>query len=295
MAEKQKKAAVYMMLGQSNAVGHILPMRDEDIIREPMKNVFGLSRTLNQSYTNEKLRWTGYTSFDMNLAEEQDNTYSVPNCLARLWQDAVDSGEDLPDLYIVHIAIGAEGITERFMWYPDRPEKLVPGPLGTVDISMYPLALHVFSLLSESFREMGKDFEIIGIHWRGGEEDTDEDVSYLRKCLPGIYHRMFREFREAIGKDVRAPFILHLMACPDRCLDQDPSGESLFSMGYLNALFMYLSRKEEDVTVFDPRRAPQFVPNVRGNGIFLDIDVVHFKEEVNRWAAQTVLDEYRKE
>ena len=115
MPENRKKAAVYMMLGQSNAVGHILPMREEDIIREPMKNVFGLSRTLNQSYTNEKLYWTGYTSFDMNLAEEQDNTYSVANCLAALWQSRKDGGADLPDLYIVHIAIGAQGVTREYI------------------------------------------------------------------------------------------------------------------------------------------------------------------------------------
>jgi len=86
-----KDAAVFILLGQSNAVGHILPMRQEDKILEPMKNVFGLSRTLNQSFDNKELRWTGYTSFDMNLAESQDDTYSIANCLARIWQDAVDA------------------------------------------------------------------------------------------------------------------------------------------------------------------------------------------------------------
>ena len=71
------KATVFILLGQSNAVGHGIPMREEDKIIEPMENVFGLSRDFNQSFENTELKWSGYTSFGMNLAEEQDNTYSL--------------------------------------------------------------------------------------------------------------------------------------------------------------------------------------------------------------------------
>ena len=153
---KKTDATVFILLGQSNAVGHALPMREEDKITVPMKNVFGLSRTLNQSFDNPELHWTGYTSFDMNLAESQDDNYSIANCLAQIWQDAVDAGADLPDLHIIQIAIGAEGITDKYMWYPDREKKLIPGPLGTVDISMYPFSLHILSLLRDSFEKLGK-------------------------------------------------------------------------------------------------------------------------------------------
>ena len=106
--ENKNRAALFILLGQSNAVGHGIPMREQDIISEPMKNVFGLHRDFNQSFDNTKLQWSGYTSFGMNLAEEQDNTYSIANCLAKLWQDEIDNGNkrDLPDLYIVQIAVG---------------------------------------------------------------------------------------------------------------------------------------------------------------------------------------------
>ncbi len=118
---RKTDAAVFILLGQSNAVGHALPMREEDKIIAPMKNVFGLSRELNQDFKNKELRWSGYTSFGMNLAEEQDNTYSVANCFARMWQDEIDAEnkQNLPDLYIVHIAIGAQGVTDRYMWNPN--------------------------------------------------------------------------------------------------------------------------------------------------------------------------------
>jgi hypothetical protein len=102
---QHKKAAVFIMLGQSNAVGHGIPMEEKDIIKTPLNNVFGLSREYNQSFDNKELRWSGYTSFGMNLAEEQDNTYSVANCLATLWQNHINEGNknNLPDLYIIQI------------------------------------------------------------------------------------------------------------------------------------------------------------------------------------------------
>ena len=107
---QNQKAAVFIMLGQSNAVGHDLPMCREDYITAPLTDVFGLHRAENQSFDVTHLTWRGYESGGMNLAEEQDHTYSVPNCLARQWQDAIDNGQPLPSLYILHIAIGAEGV-----------------------------------------------------------------------------------------------------------------------------------------------------------------------------------------
>ena len=112
----KNQPVVFILLGQSNAVGHDLPMQEQDKIKIPLKNVFGLSRVHNQSYDHASLVWDGYVSAGMNLAEEQDDTYSLANCLARRWQDAIDGGVTLPDLYIVHIAIGAQGVTERYMW-----------------------------------------------------------------------------------------------------------------------------------------------------------------------------------
>ena len=52
----RKKAAVFILLGQSNAVGHGIPMREEDVINAPLKNVFGLNRENNQSFDNADLQ-----------------------------------------------------------------------------------------------------------------------------------------------------------------------------------------------------------------------------------------------
>ena len=285
-----KKAAVFILLGQSNAVGHDIPMEKEDYIAEPLKNVFGLHRKDNQSFDIKKLTWSGYQSSGMNLGEEQDHTYSLANCLARQWQDRIDGGEALPDLYIVQIAIGAQGVTEKYMWNPRYEKKLIPGKLGVADISLFSFTCHILSLLDKSFRDMGKDYEIIGLHWRGGEEDTVEDPAMLRRDLAGIYREIFGAFRDILTD---CPVVLHGIFCPERMDFFDPTGQAKKNMEYINEVFLSLVEENEDISFFDIRKAPFFDPVSKGNGIFME-DNVHYTPESNRWVARCVLDAYTK-
>ena len=284
---ENKKEAVFILLGQSNAVGHGIPMREEDELHTPLTNVFGLSRKDNQSFTGTELLWSGYTSCGMNLAEEQDDTYSVANCLASLWQNHIDSGNalNLPNLYIIQIAIGAQGVTDGYMWHPAREEKLIPGTLGTVDISLFPFCKHIFGLLDDSFSKMNKAYEIIGLHWRGGENDVSAAEEYLVQHLETIYTQIFDVFNGILGMP---PIILHKIVCPDRMRDMDPTGQRLKNMDYINGVFESLTQKYENVSIFDPTGAPWYIPDVRGNGIFIE-DAVHFTPEVNRWVAECIL------
>jgi len=287
---KNKKAAVFILLGQSNAVGHDLPMSQEDIIEKPLKNVFGLTRSENQSFSNDNLYWSGYTSHSMNLAEEQDNTYSICNCLAALWQNEIDckKTDDLPDLYIIQIAIGAQGVSEKYMWNPEREEKLIPGKLGVVDISLFPFSMHIFSLLDKSFKDMGKDYEIIGIHWRGGEEDFTEPAEALKKNLDSIYTRIINGFNSVLKNP---PIILHKIVCADRTFYFDPSGQQFENMKYINSVFSDKEKEYTNVSVFDVTNAPHYIPDIRCNGIFID-DAVHFTPETNRWVAKCIMNDY---
>lgn len=287
---QHKKAAVFILLGQSNAVGHGIPMEEKDIINTPLENVFGLSRKDNQSFDNKELVWSGYTSFGMNLAEEQDNTYSIANCLAALWQNHIDSGNvlGLPDLYIIQIAIGAQGVTDGYMWHPDREKKLVPGKLGTVDISLFPFCEHIFGLLDDSFVKMDMDYEIIGLHWRGGENDVTATDECLSKYLKNIYTKLLDLFNSLLNTP---PIVLHKIVCPDRMNDMDATGKHLANMNYINSVFDMLQKQYENVSIFDVRNAPQYVPNIRGNGLFIE-DAVHFTPEVNRWVANHIIKDY---
>ncbi len=285
-----KKAAVFILLGQSNAVGHGIPMEEKDIIKTPFSNVFGLSREHNQSFESTRLVWSGYTSFGMNLGEEQDNTYSVANCLASLWQGHIDGGNryELPDLYILQIAIGAQGVTQGYMWHPDREKKLIRGKLGVVDISLFPFCEHIFGLLEESFAKRGTEYEIIGLHWRGGENDVSASSEELSRQLEGIYTKMFDAFARKLGD---CPIVLHRLVCPDRMMALDPSGQYLKNMQYINGVFESLQQKNEHISLFDATDAPQYDPDIYGNGLFIE-DAVHFTPQVNRWVADCILKKY---
>lgn len=282
MYEKRKDAAVFILMGQSNAVCFATSMTEEDKIREPLKNVFGLDRKYNLSYDNQELTWSGYTSHGTILGEGNDHTYSVANCLARLWQQQIDQNMDLPDLYIIHIAIGAQGVTKDYMWYPKREKKLIPGPLGTVDISLYPLAIHIFSLLDDSFQKLEKDYEILGLHWRGGEEDTCSTEEELKHTLLGIYERMFQGFYESLK--TTPPLTLHRIICAERMMDLDPSGKSLKNMHYIDEIFQKLEQDHENISVFDICQAPHYTTDTRQHGIFVE-DAVHYTPRTNQWVA----------
>lgn len=277
------KKAVFILLGQSNATGHGIPMEPEDRIERPLKNVFGLHRDANQSFAVNKLTWSGYTSDGMNLGETQDHTYSVANCLADQWQKAIDSGKTLPDLYIVQIAIGAQGVREGYMWYPDREPKLIPGKLGKADISLHPFAMHIFSLLKESLGE----YEIIGVHWRGGENDAYEDPEHTYEAVQPIYVRLLEDWSRVLANP---PIILHRIVAHERYTDRDPSGRKLESMHIINGVFEEMAEKYDNVSVFDVRSCPYYIPDIRGNGIFKS-DMVHFTPEVNAWVAQHILQQ----
>ena len=280
-------AAVFILLGQSNAVGYATLMPENERITTPLKNVFGLDRDPNLSFDRPELVWTGYTSGGTILGEENDHTYSVSNCLARLWQDAKDAGTELPDLYVINISIGAEGVTPAYMWSPDREKILVPGDLGKVNISLFPLAVHIFSLLGRSFEKMKKSYEIIGVHWRGGEQDYTLSGPELRNAgLKKIYERIFSAFYVSLGQT--PPVILHRLVCVDSVNAADPSGERLENLNYVNGVFEELARENSNVSIFDVRNAPQFVPDVRGNGLFIE-DLVHYRPEVNTWVASRIL------
>ncbi len=285
-----QKVAVFILLGQSNAVGHGIPMAEKDMIKTPLKNVFGLRREDHQTFDNTDLLWSGYTSSGMNLAEEQDHTYSVANCLAALWQEHIDNGNKygLPELYIIQIAVGAQGVTDGYMWNPEAERRLIPGKLGTVNISLFPFCLHIFSLLDRSFTQLHKEYEIIGLHWRGGENDITAGKEYLAYHLEDIYTKIFTAFNDLLCSP---PTVLHKITCPDRMQDLDPTGKYLENMHYINDVFDRLQRKYPNISVFDIRQAPCFIPDIRGNGLFID-DAVHFTREVNQWVAYRIVEEY---
>ncbi len=291
-----KKNQIFILFGQSNAVGHNIPMQNDDKILAPLKNVFGLSRKLNQSFDINDLKWQGYTSCDMNLGEEQDHTYSLANCLATLWQKEIDGGRGLPDLYIVHIAVGAEGVTQKhlsnglnkkYMWNPTYNRTLKSGKLGEVDISLYPFALHILSLIDDSFKQMGKEYEIMNLYWRGGENDIETPVQELKDVLKRTYEEMFSGFYNALKRKI--PITLNKLLSRKFVQMKDASGEWLKSLDYINSVFYELEKENKQVKVFDCSLAPFYDKDKSTDGLFIE-DLVHYSPKTNWWVANEILN-----
>ena len=283
-----KKVAVFMIFGQSNATGHGVPMNEEDYILKPLKNVYGLNREPNQSFDIDHLEFTGYTSFGMNLAETQDNTYSVPNQLANAWQTKIDGGEKLPDLYIVQISIGSQGLYD--MWNMEMEQRLKPGTLGEVDISLFPFTIHILSLLSKYFKDNDIEPDFVGMHWRGGEQETRRPfASLMDGKLKNDYKKFFTSLREALGYEV--PIVLHKMPFVEVFAKEDTTGGHLGAMTYINYVFEQLTHELGDTTIFDPTKCPFYNPAIWDSGIYR-WDLIHYSGKMNKWVAEEILKEY---
>jgi len=113
----------------------------------------------------------------------------------------------------------------------------------------------------------------------------------LRKTLKSTYRTIFSGFNTACGENI--PIVLHKIVCHERCTDLDPSGQALINMHFINDVFDELCCEFDNMTVFDVRRAPQYLPNIHCNGIFKE-DAVHFTPEVNYWTAEEIITQYKK-
>ena len=171
------------------------------------------------------------------------------------------------------------------MWNPAKEKQLIPGKLGVVDISLFSFSKHIFEMIDDSFTGMGKDYEIIGLHWRGGENDITATPEYLLKNLKNIYVEMFDEFSRILKNP---PIVLHKIVSYDRANDLDATGVYSKNIDVINNVFQELENKYKNVSIFDVRKFPNYIPNVRCNGLFIQ-DAVHFTEEVNYWIAKSIL------
>ena len=275
-------APILIVMGQSNAHAHATHLEENEIIRKPLKNVFGLSREYNQAYGLSDVVWSGFTSGGMNLGEDQDDTCCLANIFAAKWQKAIDSGAELPDLYVIQISIGGQGVA-RFevngwnMWYPLRELKLKPGPFGTADISLYPLATEVLSLAMMNLITAGKKPRVIGLHWNQWETEADTGSRALNEAEEN-YKNLFWGFFTALGSDKTGrgiPLYLYRPLCENYAPGRAER---------LSELFDSLAGSYSDCKVLDLKSSPLWNDTPKTHGIFQS-DCVHYTPEAHRWFA----------
>lgn len=252
---KNHDAAVIFVFGQSNAHGHAIVMNDDEIIKEPMKNVFGLSAAKNRAYDLNEVVFDGYSSYGQNLGEDQDCTNRLATYLAKIWQAEIDSGnkKGLPDLYIVQISIGSQGTIKAYfwdgsvvdeMWMPDRPRIMKPGELNECDISLYPLAQQTVENTTKFLHSKFKNPISLGLHWVGSEGDTAPfDPTFFDRAAD-YYEEFFAGLR---GKtDIECPLYLYELCNEQKNCDK------------INDAFKKLSERDSTVHIVETSKTPEF-------------------------------------
>lgn len=276
-------APLLVVMGQSNAHAHATRLSEAEVIHTPLKNVFGLSREYNQSYELSDIVWSGFETRGMNLGETQDDTCCLANLFAAKWQKAIDSGVELPDLYIIQISIGGQGIA-RFevhgwnMWCPFRELKLKPGPFPEADITLYPLATEVLSLAMMNLISAGKRPQVIGLHWNQWETEAETGSRAMNEAEAN-YENLFWGFFTALGggkEGKNIPFYLY------RPLSENYNADRVAK---LSEIFDGFTKKYSDCRILDLKNSPLWNDTPKTHGIFQP-DGVHYISEAQRWFAQ---------
>ncbi len=276
-------APILIVLGQSNALAHGTKLAESEIIRTPLKNVHGLSREFNQAYGLDDVTWSGFTTGGMNLGETQDDTACIPNYFAAMWQRAIDNGADLPDLYVIQISIGAQGVAQFEMhgwnmWYALREPIMKPGKSGECDISLYPLTTEILSLAAMNLIASGKRPQVIGLHWNQWETECLTGSKALNEAKEN-YENIFWGFFTALGSDKtgkNVPLYLY------RPLTE---GYEQSRLDRMNDIFEGFTNTYENCKILDLRESSLYNDTPKTHGIFQS-DGIHYTAEAQRWFAE---------
>ena len=281
MPFEQNDAPVLIVFGQSNAHGHGTRLPEALQIHTPLSHVHGLARRENQHYGLADVTWSGFTSAGMNLGESQDDTFCLATEFARRWQSEIDAGNfyNLPDLYVIQISIGSQGIDahERDglnMWWPERPRVMKPGNLDEVEISLYPLAEEILRLAMQNLVQAGKTPRILGLHWNQWETEVHTGGDVLARACEN-YSALFTGFRAALGTDY--PLYLY------RPLSE--RYEKPAELRAMDALLTGFAAADSRVHLFDLSKSLLYNEARADKGIFLP-DFVHYTPAAHRLFAQ---------
>lgn len=75
--------------------------------------------------------------------------------------------------------------------------------------------------------------------------------------------------------------------------EEDPSGEHVRNMEYINDVFRQLAAEDAAISVFDPLLAPHYDPNAWDKNLFR-WDLIHYTGQTNSWVAEEILKEYKE-
>ncbi|MFB6520436.1 discoidin domain-containing protein [Streptomyces sp. NPDC056401] len=207
-------APVLIVLGQSNAVGWSTPISDALDVDHcaSFTHVKGLKREGNREVGALNAIWTPYTCAGSNLGQERSanySTYNVATGTALRWERAItQEGKHLPDLNVIHVAWGGQGIQEldgkngsANRWWPER---------DPTDIdSLHQLTLNTISNGLRALQDAGKRPRIIGIHWNQWETETAASQTTGTSQIQQAFLNVLDPIRTIAGGGTSTPIFLY--------------------------------------------------------------------------------------
>ena len=273
-------AAVLFVFGQSNAHAHSQFLEESMRLYTPLTHVFSLARQSNQSLIINRVTFEGYKTEGMNLGETQNHTACFAYYTALAWEKAVLSGEELPDLFIVQVSIGSQGIVGG-MWNRDKAPALRPGTLHRADIALLPWTEKINHLVMQQLKEQFCHPVVIGCHWIGSENDCVKGC-FDHPQLDERYDEHFDRLLGSIGQPCKL-YLYEIVLEPDKTADaRAPINKALKRQTErLPAVRFVKTDGECPYMNHDP--SAHF-------GIF-DRDDVHYLPRTQRWFSDSFLRE----
>jgi len=191
-AYAENDVAVLFCMGQSNASGV------NGTTPVGLSNVYCMSAD-----TREWVPWNN----DFNVAAASTGK-STPGCeFAQLWQNQIDAGADLPDLYVLHCAVSGQGISTFVgaaasnRWNPVPPYYSstgtgpstntwkVPGDGPLAGQSLYLISLEAVQAGITDLLDAGLNPRLLGMVWAQGERDcaTEESADEYERLFTLVY------------------------------------------------------------------------------------------------------------
>ncbi|MFD4910731.1 discoidin domain-containing protein [Kitasatospora purpeofusca] len=271
-------APVLIVLGQSNAEGWGAPLDAADRTKcQSLDRVKGLNRTDNRAAGATKATWSQYTCAGNNLGDEFNSgrNYTVASATALRWQRATEAGAKLPDLNIIHIAWGSQGIQQtdgsNNRWWPDRDPTDVA--------SLFPLATNTIANGLRALQEAGKQPRIIGIHWNQWESEAGNVSTISTAHIQQAFLKVFEPLRTISGAPT-APFFLYRPR--STAYNQASTGHATQALTAIAASGPY--RLLDAANATSATGTPLYQPNSPQNfGIFTDGK--HYTADVHKWFA----------
>lgn len=268
-------AAVLYIFGQSNAHAHEQRLENDELVRYGLKHVFTLDNRIDRSLDNKNVTWRQYNSEFNNLGEVQNGTATLAHYTALEWERRIEGGQRLPDLYIVQISAGGQGIIND-MWTPDMDKTISDDRKAPVPL--YHLAMHIDELVYDDLKKRFKNPISIGLHWIGSESDALEKAS-KKSDFRRRYDFFFDTIISSLGFE--CPIYLYRTVCKN-CLECRNGLENV------NNIFDEYTRIYKNCSIVSASASPFWDENADDLGIFAD--GIHYRAYVQKWFSDKLFD-----